>query len=184
MKYYILPDDFGVAITNGEYLEIHIPAWEEGLYLPKDIPVRDALIELINNTAEQNLCGDAVYDDIVPDTAPVFDGEIIPDAYFYILPPKFHIPDNWEQILPTKYNESNYVDTLTEDEIMVAELRRILNNEYNKPEAEQDEDLIAECWKEIGDITGIKTEFSKEEIAQKLEEILNSFKGNEGEKTQ
>ena len=181
MRYYILPDDFGVAITNGDYVEIHIPEQEEGFRIPDADTVHAGLIEFIDQYAEDNTLGDAVFDEIVSDDAPIFDGTIIPNVIFYKLPERFPRPDGWEQILPTRFNTSNYVDTLTEDEIMLAEIDRILGEEYDKPIEEWDNDLISECWDEIEAITNIKTKLSAEEIATFVDAIIRRAKEEQDE---
>lgn len=57
-------------------------------------------------------------------------------------------------------------DRMTEEEIMIAELERIIRTEEAKPESERDVQLIDDCIKEMAEIKGIKAEFTQEEISE------------------
>ncbi len=179
MRYYILPGDSGVAITNGEYLELHILAEEGDYILHGATDVHEGLVDFIDSFSQNNTHGDVVFDDIVPDDAPLFEGTPLPGIIFYRLTRYAPRPDGWVKVYPTLFNPQTKVDTLSEDDILklenkaiLAEIDSILGTEYSKPLDERDEALIDECWKLYSDITGVKTEFSPEEVHQYVKEII------------
>ena len=179
MRYYILPEDSGVAITNGEHLELHIIAEEGDYILHGATDVHEGLVDFINSFSQDNTHGDVVFDDIVPDDAPIFEGTPLPRTIFYRLAPNTLRPDGWTKVYPTLFNPQTKADTLSEDDILkledkaiLAEIDAILTSEYNKPLDERDEALIDESWKAYSDITGVKTDFSPEEIHQYAKEII------------
>ena len=183
MRYYILPGDSGVAITNGEYLELHNLADEGDYILHGATDAHEGLVDFINSYSRDNTHGDVVFDDIVPENAPFFEGTPLPNTIFYRLAPYSLRPEGWMRILPTLSNPRTKVDTLTEEEIseledqaILAEIDAILDREYEKPLEERDNDLIDECWKTYSEITGVKTEFSPEEIDERVKEIITRAK--------
>ena len=64
------------------------------------------------------------------------------------------------------------MDRMTEDEIMIAELERIIRAEEAKPDGERDTQLIDECIKEMAEIKGVRAEYSQEEVAEITEKLI------------
>lgn len=180
MKYYILPNASGVAITQGTYLEVHLFSSDEDPLLCGADNRIAGIIDIINCYSEENILGDKVFDDNVSDHAPVFEGTFLPDTFFYKLPSGFQIPAGWFRWLPSKSNEitkpDTYPDTESDDHDDRVHLRmakRVLDEETLKPLEEQDEELIEDCFSIIEEITGIKCHLSEEEIEQRVKGILN-----------
>ena len=64
------------------------------------------------------------------------------------------------------------MDRMTEDEIMIAELERIIRAEKAKPDGERDAQLIDDCIKEMAEIKGVRAEYSQEEVAEITEKLI------------
>ena len=64
------------------------------------------------------------------------------------------------------------MDRMTEDEIMIAELERIIRAEEAKPDGERDAQLIDDCIKEMAEIKGVRAEYSQEEVAEITEKLI------------
>ena len=64
------------------------------------------------------------------------------------------------------------MDRMTEDEIMIAELERIIRAEEAKPDGERDAQLIDDCIKEMAEIKGVRAEYSPEEVAEITEKLI------------
>ena len=179
MKYYILPNASGVAITQGTYLEAHLFSGDDDPLLRGAENRIAGIIDLINSYSEENILGDEVFDDNVSDLAPVFNGTFLPDTFFYKLPCGFQIPAGWFRWLPSKSNEITKPDIYPdaesdehEDRVHLRIAKRVLDEEMRKPFEEQDEELIEDCFSMIGEITGLKCLLSEEEIEQRVQEIL------------
>ena len=69
--------------------------------------------------------------------------------------------------IPTK-DESDKL----EDTACIEIIKALLAKEYAKPDRDRDEALIEEAWATFSEITGIKTSFSEEEIAERVKAII------------
>ena len=108
MRYYILPQYAGIAITQGTYLEVHLlsgnPA--DDYHILHDAEnVAEGLLDFINRFSVDNTLGDAVFEDIVAEDAPIFNGTFLPDTIFYKLPSEFKTPKGWFRALPSEHND-------------------------------------------------------------------------------
>ena len=69
--------------------------------------------------------------------------------------------------IPTKEESDKLEDTAC-----IEIIKALLAKEYAKPDGERDEALIDEAWATFGEITGVKTTFSPEEIDARVKEII------------
>lgn len=96
MRYYILPKTSGVALTEGSRLEVHLltgDSYADYPILHGEEDVAEGLLDFINRFSEENSLGDAVFEDIVSEDAPVFQGTFLSDTFFYKLSADFHTPE-------------------------------------------------------------------------------------------
>ncbi len=69
--------------------------------------------------------------------------------------------------IPTKEESDKLEDTAC-----IEIIKALLAKEYAKSDGERDEALIDEAWATFGEITGVKTSFSPEEIDALIKEII------------
>ena len=95
MRYYILPKNAGVAITQGTYLEVHLLNGDpdHDYHILHDAEnVVQGFFNFIDDYSEENILGDAVFEDIVSEDAPVFEGSFLPDTFSTSSPPISRLP--------------------------------------------------------------------------------------------
>ena len=183
MRYYILPPKAGVAITQGIYLEIHLLTGDstQDYHLLHDAEdVVQGFFDFINDYSEENILGDAVFEDIVAEDSPIFDGSFLPDTIFYKLPADFQTPKGWIRYIPSKYNDVTKPDTYEDeeserqyDEYLLRKAFRALDEEFAKPFEQQDQDLINEAFGLIEDVTGEKIAPTEEEVNKVVKGVLS-----------
>ena len=183
MRYYILPKNAGVAITQGTYLEVHLLNGDpdHDYHILHDAEnVVQGFFNFIDDYSEENILGDAVFEDIVSEDAPVFEGSFLPDTFFYKLPADFQTPKGWFRYLPIKYNDVTKPDIFDDeeserqyDEYCLRKAFRALDEEFAKPFDEQDQDLIDEAFGLIEDVTGEKIAPTEEEVNKVVKGVLS-----------
>ncbi len=183
MRYYILPQNAGVAITQGTYLEVHLLNGDPD----HDYPIlHDAenvvqgFFNFIDDYSEENILGDAVFKDILSEDAPVFDGSFLSDIFFYKLPADFQPPNGWFRYIPLRCNDVTKPDTYEDeesekqyDEYCLRKAFRALDQEFAKPFDQQDQDLIDEAFGLIEDVTGEKIAPTEEEVKEVVKGVLS-----------
>lgn len=68
-------------------------------------------------------------------------------------------------------NSDNAKKSMTDTEVMIGELNRVIAEELAKDAPERDDRLIDECIKEIAELKGVRAEYSKEEIGAMFEQL-------------
>ena len=185
MRYYILPKTSGVALTEGSRLEVHLltgDPYADYPILHGEEDVAEGLLDFINRFSEENSLGDAVFEDIVSEDAPVLQGTFLPDTYFYKLPADFHTPEGWIRVIPWKCNDITKPDTYEDEEsekqyeaYCLRKAYSALDKELSKPIESQDEDLINESVGLIEDITGEKIMPTEEEVEEVVKGVLSKI---------
>ena len=183
MRYYILPKTSGVVITEGTRLEVHLltgDPYADYPILHGEEDVAEGLLDFINRFSEENSLGDAVFEDIVSEDAPVFQGTFLPDTFYYKLPADFHTPEGWIRVIPWKCNDITKPDTYEDEEsekqyeaYCLRKAYRALDEEFAKPFEEQDQDLISEAFGLIEDVTGEKIAPTEEEVNKVVKGVLS-----------
>ena len=185
MRYYILPKTSGVALTEGTRLEVHLltgDPYTDYPILHGEEDVAEGLLDFINRFSEENSLGDAVFEDIVSEGAPVFQGSFLPDTFFYKLSADFHTPEGWIRVIPWKCNDVTKPDTYEDEEsekqyeaYCLRKAYSALDKELSKPIESQDEDLINESVGLIEDITGEKIMPTEEEVEEVVKGVLSKI---------